>query len=233
MINDYIQLTLRLVAFSIFIQNLEFVYIYLKNKQTLITQYFFYYSLVTLFIAAYCIFLPDLSFAFYFLISLIYQFHFFKGIYNGGSTSMTQQVVIALCVAYILKMADYPLQFSIYYIAVQSIASYFIAGLVKIKEPEWRNGQMIIAIIKHSHYQIPNFIAPIIKKQWLAFLAAWVTMLFELSSPYIIFNKIYLIPFFCFLISFHLMNAFIFGINRFTYAWLATYPAIYYLAHQI
>lgn len=176
---------------------------------------------------------PSLATAPLFLFCIFLQFLTFGGLYNGGSTAMSHQVAFALSIGTLLIYLNLPIQFVLYYIGIQSVMSYWVAGLVKIKEKEWRNGQTLKDIIQYSNYQLPEFIKKISNYRPFMLLGSWMTIIIEISLPLFLLNIEALHLILILLFIFHIFNAFVFGINRFIFAWLSTYPAIYYLALKI
>lgn len=209
--------------------------ILIRNKvQPLIfdkTLKFSVYLLLTLSFIS--IVFPSLATAPLFLFCIFLQFLTFGGLYNGGSTAMSHQVAIALSIGTLLIYLNLPIQFVLYYIGIQSVMSYWVAGLVKIKEKEWRNGQTLKDIIQYSNYQLPEFIKKISNYRPFMLLGSWMTIIIEISLPLFLLNIEALHLILILLFIFHIFNAFVFGINRFIFAWLSTYPAIYYLALKI
>lgn len=156
-----------------------------------------------------------------------------RGTFNGGSDYMT---VLTLSMALLMRLFPHSpslFQGAMWYLAIQSILSYFIAGFVKLKNPQWRHGQALSQILQFSHYNIPIEIQKLSSKKWMMVLGSWIVIVIECLSPLSLLSpKIC----FLFLISaflFHVMNSFVFGLNRFVFAWLASYPAIYYCSSLI
>lgn len=229
-----IEITIRIFAISIFIQNIELL-VLSRNKFDLRNQSSILFSTVILSILASIIAFihPHLLLSLPILICLFIQFVYFEGLYNGGSTSMSHQVAIALSVGSILQYFNQPITIVLYYIGVQAVLSYWVAGLVKLIEPGWRHGQTLAQILLYSTYQIPPCIKKLANKKSFMLLASWMTILIEVSFPVYLFNTKALVIVLFFMFVFHLTNAIIFGINRFIFAWLTTYPAIYFLALQL
>lgn len=61
----------------------------------------------------------------------------------------------------------------------------------------------------------------------LAFFASWTIILFEVTFPAAILNAHLSLVYMASGLAFHAGNAYVFGLNRFFFAWLAAYPAIY------
>lgn len=140
-----------------------------------------------------------------------------RGTFNGGSDTMSFLIVTAWLVS-----ALFPATTSIclLYIAIQLILSYFVAGIAKIISPQWRTGHALQYFLSRANIAI---------SPGGAFYLSWVVLLFECLFPLAVFAPW---PFLIAAMLFHLANAYIFGLNRFFFAWLAAYPAlILSLAH--
>jgi hypothetical protein len=153
----------------------------------------------------------------------------FRGSFNGGSDYMALIVLLALCAESLAPhhLLSRPI---LWIISLQSVTSYFMAGLVKIKRSDWRTGKALTLFIHSPNYAPPIIIKNLLKEKYLAFIMSWLIILFELSFPLIFFqhNSILILCWLSLGFFFHLNNLFNFGLNRFLFVWLSTYPAIYY-----
>ena len=116
------------------------------------------------------------------------------------------------------------------YIAAQGVISYFVAGWIKIKKPNWRHGLALPAFLNSSIYSEPNKLIHLLREPSIAKQLTWATLIFELGFPLALINKPLAILFCSIACLFHLGNAYVFGLNRFLWAWAVTWPAIIYFA---
>lgn len=153
-----------------------------------------------------------------------------RGTYNGGSDMMSFTVIVGLLIASLpfLPHTQFFKHLGLLLIAVQSLLSYVIAGLVKIKSPNWRNGQALVAFISCTRYHQGS---PFIDKY--AKLLSWSVILFELSISFLVLSQGGIFLFIGLAVLFHVMNAWYFGLNRFFWAWASTWPALVYLSQVI
>lgn len=170
-------------------------------------------------------FWPPLAFAFICQILIRLKF---KRSFNGASDSLTVLILLGLMLASISPHLVLP---AFYYITLQVVMSYFMAGLCKIKEPSWRSGYALEDFLNLKKYaSSPSALALFNQYPKLFKSSAWAVMLFELSFPIAFFFppllKIYLIAG----AIFHLVNFFIFGLNRFFWLWISTYPLLYHFS---
>lgn len=165
------------------------------------------------------------------IINLIFAIRF-RGAFNGGSDYMTMLTLVALFVA-LLSPSNLTYSFMLMYLAIQVILSYFLAGVAKIKDSDWRSGIAIANIINGPNYVPPLFIKKFLNLKLVSKVFCWLVISFELLFPLIILIPNYLWIVFCGLLIFHFINFIIFGLNRFFFSWLATYPAVFYLVTNL
>ena len=229
-----IKMTQLLVSLSLLIGAAE--YYQLKNKILSLLpenkKKFFWFFLLCLplsvVLSAY-----DSKFTVLVLFNLILGAYLFDGTFNGGSDYMNFLIIAALT-CYAFSANEMLQKICIFYIGVQAALSYAVAGVSKILKPDWRNGKNLYKIINKSHYLIPETIRkkPIRKFNFYTLLS-WLVMLTEIGLVLGFFNlKIGVILIVCFLI-FHLINVLTLGLNRFFFAWLASYPSLLFCFYVV
>lgn len=140
-----------------------------------------------------------------------------RGSYNGGSDSMLLVVALGLSIA---RLGAPRVGHG--YIALQLALSYVLAGVAKLRDRDWRAGTALPLIVALPHYGVPPRLAALLAR---AKLAGYLMLAFELSFPLAYFAPW---PYAVVALGFHLANAFAFGLNRFLWAWLAAWPAVFY-----
>ncbi|MGC3983181.1 MAG: HTTM domain-containing protein [Steroidobacteraceae bacterium] len=164
------------------------------------------------------------------LLGLI-MLHRFAGPYNGGSDRMTLLVLICLCAA---RLAPPRWQeIALGYLALQVVLSYFIAGWVKLRNPEWRNGRALRDVFEFSAYPVSDGLRRWADQPQLLYLVSWAVMVFELLFPLALSSHTALLIALGIAASFHLANALLFGLNRFFWIWIATYPCLIWFQQRI
>ncbi len=152
----------------------------------------------------------------------------FQGPYNGGSDRMSLLILYSLTAIHFIPSQHW--QAIIFgYLALQLILSYVMAGWVKIINPEWRNGLALKDVFCFSAYPASESLRGWAKKPKILRCASWAVMLFELLFPLTLLSQTTLIIGLVIAITFHIANAFLFGLNRFLWTWLAAYPSILWL----
>lgn len=156
----------------------------------------------------------------------------FRGSYNGGSDAMV--LVVALAVALARSAPESRLaQGALGYAAAQLVLSYFIAGVAKLADPAWRRGTAMPIVVGLPQYQVSQRAQALLSRPLIARLAAWSMLAFECAFPLALAHRAVCIALLVFGAAFHLVNAIVFGLNRFLWAWLAAYPAILYWVAQL
>ncbi|MGD1876677.1 MAG: HTTM domain-containing protein [Kiloniellaceae bacterium] len=151
--------------------------------------------------------------------------HRFQGPYNGGSDRMGLLILLCLLVSH-LAPAPVWREVALGYLALQLTLSYFIAGGVKIVNPDWRHGRALGDVFRFSAYPVSENLRALADRPRLLFAASWAVMLFELVFPAALLHPAALVAGLTVAGLFHLANAILFGLNRFFWIWLAAYPSI-------
>jgi hypothetical protein len=151
----------------------------------------------------------------------------FGGVFNGGSDYMTMALQLGLACA---SLGGVAARAGLMYIAVQSLASYTIAGLVKLKAASWRDGSAVVSFLAHPHYGAPEWVNQLVQRRSAAVLMSWSVIAFECLMPFTLLSPTLALSGVGIAFGFHTGTVVAFGLNRFLWAWTATYPAIVWLS---
>ena len=156
----------------------------------------------------------------------------FDGPYNGGCDRMSLLVLCCLCAT---KIAPTPLLKEVIYayLAVQLVLSYFMSGWVKIVNPAWRRGEALIDVFAYSAYPVAEQLRDYAHSSRLLFAMSWAVMVFELAFPLALLHPVALAAALAVAATFHATNACLFGLNRFLWAWLSAYPALWWFQGRL
>lgn len=158
--------------------------------------------------------------------------HRFAGPYNGGSDRMGLLVLYCLSLSHWLP--DGVLSEAAFgYLGVQVVLSYFISGQVKIVNPEWRSGRALRDVFSFSAYPVSEDLRRLADRPQLLWFASWFVMLFEVLFPFTLLAPATLVLALATAAAFHLSNACFFGLNRFVWFWIASYPSILWLQARL
>lgn len=154
----------------------------------------------------------------------------FRGSFNGGSDYLSLILLLCLSVGFIHPILA---KAALWYITLQVISSYFLAGLIKIKEQKWRDGTALKGFISSPSYQAPLRLIFYTQDQKVSKILGFSVIFFELSFPLVLTHPNITIFYLVAGALFHFSNFLIFGLNRFFFVWCASYPAIHYCAQLI
>lgn len=156
----------------------------------------------------------------------------FRGSYNGGSDAML--IVVALAVALARSAPDTPLaRAGLAYAAAQLVLSYFVSGVAKLQDAAWRDGRALPILVRLPHYRVAPRIAAMLSRPAIARSAAWLMLAFECGAPIALADPALCLAWLAFGAGFHLVNAIVFGLDRFLWTWLAAYPALVFWVDQL
>ena len=149
----------------------------------------------------------------------------FNGPYNGGSDRMGLLILVCLTLAH-LAPGSFWQEIAFGYLAIQLILSYFISGWVKVVNSQWRTGRALQDVFAYTTYPVSEHLRAFANKPKLLLMMSWCVMGFELLFPLALLDVKLLYAALVVAATFHLANAFLFGLNRFFWIWLCAYPSI-------
>ena len=155
----------------------------------------------------------------------LFMLHRFQGPYNGGSDRMSILILWCLLLATIAPTPFWQAA-ALGYLAAQLTLSYFVSGWVKLLNPEWRSGRALRDVFEFSAYPVSEGLRNLSTRPALCWTMSWAVILFELLLPISLIDQRFLIAALGIAALFHLANAFLFGLNRFFWIWLAAYPSL-------
>ena len=158
--------------------------------------------------------------------------HRFQGPYNGGSDRMGLLALWCLTLSRLLP-TNRGQELAFGYLGAQLVLSYFIAGGVKILNPDWRTGRALRDVFQFSTYPVSEDLRRWADRPRVLLAMSWAVILFELAFPLTLLSRASLIAGLVVAATFHLANACLFGLNRFFWTWLAVYPAILWLQARL
>lgn len=117
----------------------------------------------------------------------------------------------------------------LWFMALESCLSYFVAGVAKAGSKGWRDGSYLIGICYthiYGRHEVARYLSdrPLVARTLARLIITW-----EVLFPLVLFvpERVAVII----LISgasFHIVNGFLMGLNTFIWSFTATYPAILY-----
>ncbi|QDL94978.1 HTTM domain-containing protein (plasmid) [Paroceanicella profunda] len=156
----------------------------------------------------------------------------FRGPYNGGSDRMGLLMLTCLCAA---RLAPGPTlaETAFAYLAVQLVLSYVVSGQVKVVNPDWRRGVVLVDVFRFSAYPVSESLRGWADRPRLLLAMSWAVMGLELAFPLSLLHPVALACALVLTAAFHLGNACLFGLNRFFWIWLAAYPSLLWFQQRV
>lgn len=166
------------------------------------------------------------------LLLSLFILQLFQGPYNGGADRMGLLILSCLTLVHFLPTLRWQ-EIAFGYLSLQLILSYFISGWVKVINPDWRSGRALRDVFQFSAYPVSESLRLLSQSPRLLLSASWLVILFELMFPFTLISSFSLSIALIAAASFHLTNAFLFGLNRFFWIWLAAYPSLLWFQNRI
>jgi hypothetical protein len=157
-----------------------------------------------------------------------------RGAFNGGSDFLTLVVLTGLFISQVVGAfgnVQLGWQAGFWYIAIQAITSYFMSGAVKLLRPEWRNGSAMTIFLNGAIYGPLSATHPL-RNKWLAMMGSWGFIVWEILFPLSLLDPRLAAVFCAVAAFFHFLVFWFFGLNRFFWAWLCSFPAIIWCSAQ-
>lgn len=158
-----------------------------------------------------------------------------RGAFNGGSDFMTLMALISLLIADLLSPwwgHVTAWRAALWWLSLQLITSYFMSGWVKLKHQGWRNGSTLPLFLDTGIYgPLPS--NSLLRQAWVTRAVSWAFILWEGLFAFV-YLDIRLAWMACAIGTlFHFMVFWYFGLNRFFWSWLVTYPALLYTVSEV
>jgi hypothetical protein len=151
-----------------------------------------------------------------------------RGAFNGGSDFMTLVALTGLLVGYLCWWGGQPLlgmKAALWYITLNAVTSYFMSGWVKTLRPEWRNGSAMTIFLNAAIYG-PLSPDHWLRREWITLIGSWSFIVWEGLFPLGLLHPLLAIGFCSVAALFHFLVFWFFGLNRFFWAWMVSFPAI-------
>ncbi len=133
----------------------------------------------------------------------------------------------------LVSLADTPAVRTAYlwFVALQCCLSYFVAGVAKASAQGWRAGSYLVGIFQTRIYGHAGLSALLQDHRQLATILARLVITWECVFPAVLAAPVPIVLIFIAGgAAFHVVNAYIMGLNIFVWAFLAAYPAILFCA---
>lgn len=151
-----------------------------------------------------------------------------RGAFNGGSDFLTLVVLTGLLIEEVGRVFWAPalaVRAGLWYVTIHAISSYFVSGWVKLLRPEWRSGRAMTIFLNGGVYG-PLPVNSLLRNPRVAQWGSWAFTLWEGFFPLALLHPLLALLFCAVAALFHGLVFWFFGLNRFFWAWMASFPAI-------
>jgi hypothetical protein len=148
---------------------------------------------------------------------------------NDGRTGADQMAKITFCsLALALTTSNIVVwRGELVFLTGQLMLSYATSGYLRIAEPSWRDGTALLLVLRQRTYGNRWCWELLRSRPPLLRCVSMSVLLFECLIPISVFLPLKgLVIFVLFGALFHILNAFIIGLNTFLWAYLGLYPAL-------
>lgn len=164
------------------------------------------------------------------LVFILLNYTLLKHPLNGGSDSFIGLTAILLIIyltnTHYIKFAPELLLLKalLTYLSLQLILSYFVAGLVKVKNKKWLSGDELDHIdTLQNKYPLNLRFVHFLKQLKLNKILSVSMIIFELSSPILLLRNSFSMAYLVCGVIFHFIIFITLGLNRFFWTWLTLY----------
>lgn len=152
----------------------------------------------------------------------------FMGRENGAADAMINLVATTVLGVELAGLVDVDAaRVGVIFVAAQTTLSYLSAGVAKLLSPAWRSGQAPAAFVAVGRYRAPRWAVAIVTRPGVSAFASVGVLAWQLSFPLALWSPSWCVVALVAGAGFHMLNAVVFGLHRFLWAWLMTYPAIW------
>jgi hypothetical protein len=116
-------------------------------------------------------------------------------------------------------------QAGLWVISIQALSSYFLSGTVKLRYAGWRNGRALRTLLDGGIYG-PLPADSMLRSRPVAVASSWAFIVWEAAFPLAMIDPRITTLWCAIGAVFHFLVWWFFGLNRFFWAWLATFPAL-------
>lgn len=157
-----------------------------------------------------------------------------RGAFNGGSDFMTIVALTGILIAQLASLVVGPVlawKAGLWYVTIHAMTSYFISGAIKLLSPDWRQGRALSFFLDGGLYG-PLAERSIFRRPAVATGCSWAFILWECSFPLAMAGPVWALAGCGIAAVFHFLVFRFFGLNRFFWAWIVSFPAIVYCSSQ-
>jgi hypothetical protein len=153
---------------------------------------------------------------------------------GDGAQQMTMLILTASSIGCGFQRSIGCCRAAVIFIAAQACLSYFVAGTAKAISARWRSGQALENVLNTNTFGSIWMSSVLRRSPLLSRCLNWSVIIGELLFSSVIFAPRFIrASILSAGVGFHGANAMLMGLNDFFWAFVATYPCIYWVASQI
>lgn len=153
---------------------------------------------------------------------------------GDGASQMTMLVLTASALDFTFQPIGHCCRAAAFFITAQACLSYIVAGIAKVISGLWRSGDALRNVLDTNTFGSIWLSGILRTHPSLAQFLNWSVVTGEVAFSLVLFApKPVRLGMLGAGVAFHLVNAVAMGLNDFLWAFLATYPCIYWVATQI
>jgi hypothetical protein len=120
------------------------------------------------------------------------------------------------------------------FLVATTALAYFVAAIYKAAARPWVSGEALVTIVTTTAYGHPVLRGPALRHRRLVTAASLAVLLWESAfAVSVVAPQVVMLAVLAIGVSFHLACGLVMGLNRFLWAFTATYPAVIYLHGQV
>lgn len=157
-----------------------------------------------------------------------------RGAFNGGSDFMTLVFATGLLIGNFAAPfvgSELAWKAALWYVCIHALTSYFISGAIKLFAARWRDGRALTHFLDGGLYG-PLRADSVFRRRPVAIACSWAFILWECAFPFALTGPAWASVWCAVAGAFHLLVFRYFGLNRFFWAWVTSFPAIIYCSGQ-
>ena len=150
--------------------------------------------------------------------------------YGGDGADQMMLLTFSAAAVALLRNTELVVYAALAFISLQALLSYVTAAIAKLFSDRWGTGRALVGIMSTHAYGWPTLHRFLMNHQPTARMAEWSVVVFQLLLPIgVIAGGHYLLAALLGGAIFHVMTAIVMRLHSFTWAFVAAYPAIFWL----
>jgi hypothetical protein len=158
-----------------------------------------------------------------------------RGLYGlDGSFQVTYICSACLLLGSFTSPGTLAFALCIWYVFIQCILSYVVAGIAKSLGKPWRDGTAVGLVLGTHTYGSVALATRLVDHPHIVAAMTYSVLAFELSFPIVaLLSEPLMMCFLMLAVMFHIANALVMGLNQFLLSFICFYPSILFCWYQL